>query len=1074
MDSNLPKVSVVALRHPQFQNLFLHGLRSDNQKWTLPGGHANPGETPKETASRELKEETGLEGIQLEDARNDQLGKESDRVHVHLFTGVCPEGKKLNATSDPDSEFVTYKFLDPSNHNNMHIDSDRNILLHHLGSMIHKTITLEKENEIIAENKKKPEAKVKHKFKAAHWTHPNGHPRCFICGDEERIDGECIPETTEDLGKGAMQRMAPFNPKKDVKHESRDSMFAWQNKEVRPARANLANKLALAGNPRTRALHKLHAKTVVRKNPTTGEREFLLHRAMGQQEFRQSFKKSPDSKQRFIEHNTPTSWTPTPSGLSELMNEGDENYQGMASAWIPESKIKHVPKQLGNFHDSPMKNKYANEHEVIIAPHRSEAVHADEVMNLIGQSKYSGTKAPNTVDRAINMRVNHRSDAPSGIPRASIGHAYLRNRLKKSQELEKSKNVREQKKKVFGTQSTPPKGSEMREKHIQHIKDFTNKFLGIDFKPSGGKINEKTGQRKKAQPKIGMDKPDWRSGQLEAQWNPDAIVHEIAHLMLLPKGIGLQAGQKYMDKQYGDIQGKYGYMSQKRSQGEVQPMAAENIIRRHLGLPATNVGMDVGADPFAVPERTSVEDPNQVIGNRVPQRKPSGDIKWIDLIRQSQFLSPTNKQRLEDIFNGKLKFHHQNGWVEAKPEHPKRNLRSLLPHKAWKTEPAGIPQHFSMISAQHNEVHNKAAHEKLRQELSNHGFQPQEVTGHYGYPEKSFMVPHTGSIDDRKAIEILGGQFGQESVLHSSNLKNHLVHLQDPSKSKEGVGHSNDFSDNMFTELPGGHKMKLNLNKGDEDLLYHYSRHEEPIDEIDPAKHGTGTPGAERKRSPTLPRSYYYDTPVGHEPDVVSGARHLYRILKPKKIIDINGPEAKIYKEKAKNQYGILDHNALEQHLRDAGYHGYKNTGSALPNVVALFDKQKVHSEGKISKLGKKMLNPEMGVSFKVHPLGDTGAKRWPTTAIGMNKRFDPKQHDVRITAHLPNGQQIGTTDLVHSLAGMNPINIQVDPKFQRKGIGSAMYQHAEKHTGKKVIPSIDQSPDAQKFWKQKNRNFGR
>ena len=838
MDSNLPKVSVVALRHPQFQNLFLHGLRSDNQKWTLPGGHANPGETPKETASRELKEETGLEGIQLEDARNDQLGKESDRVHVHLFTGVCPEGKKLNATSDPDSEFVTYKFLDPSNHDNMHIDSDRNILLHHLGSMIHKTITLEKENEIIAENKKKPEAKVKHKFKAAHWTHPNGHPRCFICGDEERIDGECVPETTEDLGK--------------------------------------------------------------------------------------------------------------------------------------------------------------------------------------------------------------------------------------------SKNVREQKKKVFGTQSTPPKGSEMREKHIQHIKDFTNKFLGIDLKPSGGKINEKTGLRRAAKPKIGIDKPDWRSGQLEAQWNPDAIVHEIAHLMLLPKGIGLQAGQKYMDKQYGDIQGKYGYMSQKRSQGEVQPMAAENIIRRHLGLPATNVGMDVGADPFAVPERTSVEDPNQVIGNRVPQRKPNGDIKWIDLVRQSQFLSPTNKQRLEDIFNGKLKFHHQNGWVEAKPEHPKRNLRSLLPHKAWKTEPAGIPQHFSMISAQHNEVHNKAAHEKLRQELSNHGFQPQEVTGHYGYPEKSFMVPHTGSIDDRKAIEILGGQFGQESVLHSSNLKNHLVHLQDPSKSKEGVGHSNDFSDNMFTELPGGHKMKLNLNKGDEDLLYHYSRHEEPIDEIDPAKHGTGTPGAERKRSPTLPRSYYYDTPVGHEPDVVSGARHLYRILKPKKIIDINGPEAKIYKEKAKNQYGILDHNALEQHLRDAGYHGYKNTGSALPNVVALFDKQKVHSEGKISKLGKKMLNPEMGVSFKVHPLGDTGAKRWPTTAIGMNKRFDPKQHDVRITAHLPNGQQIGTTDLVHSLAGMNPINIQVDPKFQRKGIGSAMYQHAEKHTGKKVIPSIDQSPDAQKFWKQKNRNFGR
>ena len=49
-----------------------------------------------------------------------------------------------------------------------------------------KKITADEESEIIKENKKKPEAFKKHKFKSAVWTHPNGHPRCLICGGEPR------------------------------------------------------------------------------------------------------------------------------------------------------------------------------------------------------------------------------------------------------------------------------------------------------------------------------------------------------------------------------------------------------------------------------------------------------------------------------------------------------------------------------------------------------------------------------------------------------------------------------------------------------------------------------------------------------------------------------------------------------------------------------------------------------------------------------------------------------------------------------------------------------------------------
>jgi len=54
----------------------------------------------------------------------------------------------------------------------------------------------EKETAVIRENKKKPESKKPHDFNLAKWTHPNGHPRCLTCGDEERIGGRCKVEPT--------------------------------------------------------------------------------------------------------------------------------------------------------------------------------------------------------------------------------------------------------------------------------------------------------------------------------------------------------------------------------------------------------------------------------------------------------------------------------------------------------------------------------------------------------------------------------------------------------------------------------------------------------------------------------------------------------------------------------------------------------------------------------------------------------------------------------------------------------------------------------------------------------------
>lgn len=53
---------------------------------------------------------------------------------------------------------------------------------------------IERETAEIRERRKTPEARRPHKFETAEWTHPNGHPRCVICGDEEPMGDTCYVE----------------------------------------------------------------------------------------------------------------------------------------------------------------------------------------------------------------------------------------------------------------------------------------------------------------------------------------------------------------------------------------------------------------------------------------------------------------------------------------------------------------------------------------------------------------------------------------------------------------------------------------------------------------------------------------------------------------------------------------------------------------------------------------------------------------------------------------------------------------------------------------------------------------
>lgn len=61
-----------------------------------------------------------------------------------------------------------------------------------------------RETDVINENKKKHGGTV-HKFTPAKWTHPNGHPRCLMCGQEQSFSPECNRAATPEEEAAVME-----------------------------------------------------------------------------------------------------------------------------------------------------------------------------------------------------------------------------------------------------------------------------------------------------------------------------------------------------------------------------------------------------------------------------------------------------------------------------------------------------------------------------------------------------------------------------------------------------------------------------------------------------------------------------------------------------------------------------------------------------------------------------------------------------------------------------------------------------------------------------------------------------
>ena len=128
-----------------------------------------------------------------------------------------------------------------------------------------------------------------------------------------------------------------------------------------------------------------------------------------------------------------------------------------------------------------------------------------------------------------------------------------------------------------------------------------------------------------------------------------------------------------------------------------------------------------------------------------------------------------------------------------------------------------LPAHFSMISAQKGAEHDAKAHNELKSDLKKHGLKHTETTGHYGYPEKGYMVEHSGKDSDKAKVEHLGRKHKQESVLHSSVNKNgtreNTLKYSDNRPDIKGSGHTVDSkASDLYTEHPTIGKFQVGLN----------------------------------------------------------------------------------------------------------------------------------------------------------------------------------------------------------------------------------------------------------------------
>ena len=167
----------------------------------------------------------------------------------------------------------------------------------------------------------------------------------------------------------------------------------------------------------------------------------------------------------------------------------------------------------------------------------------------------------------------------------------------------------------------------------------------------------------------------------------------------------------------------------------------------------------------------------------------------------------------------------RNGNVAKRPglyELDKKSLQHHLNHGSYSMISAGNP-HDAKTGKQTtlSPEENNKRHEDLKSKLKADGAIFHEAVGHYGSPEKSLMVHHTGKITPEH-INKLGKHYEQHSVFHSSdnNHRIHYTHGADEGSHHKGQGHQiSDHHADYYTHVPKAGKFQGHMgNMNDKNL----------------------------------------------------------------------------------------------------------------------------------------------------------------------------------------------------------------------------------------------------------------
>jgi hypothetical protein len=269
---------------------------------------------------------------------------------------------------------------------------------------------------------------------------------------------------------------------------------------------------------------------------------------------------------------------------------------------------------------------------------------------------------------------------------------------KPKEELEKGKNVREQREAVFGGWKTSA-DSPRRKKQIAALSDMIKRRFGLEAQRAPGKTaaSGKT-----------IDKPSFHDNVVEHIGNPDSLAHEVGHLYQYGKDMesidprkefktkeqSLGDWQKDMDSHWGDLNVKHGYKKQAQTAEEYEPTALENYYRRRAGLPAhqkkasteeeNRIESEKRGKKYNQPKisRTqAVDDPSKEIVQKVKVKGKDGKEKEVWLTGSMKNLTGKTRELVDQIDRGELVLDPSRGYVEGTSVDAKINRRARVASK---------------------------------------------------------------------------------------------------------------------------------------------------------------------------------------------------------------------------------------------------------------------------------------------------------------------------------------------------------------------------------------------------------